>query len=246
MKKGFTLVELSIVLVIIGLLISGMLAAQSMIQTAKIGKQVRQFQQFDVVINNFKTKFGALPGDSAKISPAIGNEDGIVTVPTPDVSQEYFYAFYEFAQFWAQLSSTNMLVDGHQYSANAAANYITIGHNIPRSPLNKNAGTLAYGITPNKKNYYSLISSTRDNYPIQGPILTPTQALALDNKFDDSNPLTGIFIARTWFGTIVQNSAVESSPSFRDCVNASGEYDVAGSDTGCVIRLEMLSQVGRN
>ena len=53
MKKGFTLVELSIVLVIIGLLIGGILVAQSMIHTAKIQNTVRLIQQMDTAVSNF-------------------------------------------------------------------------------------------------------------------------------------------------------------------------------------------------
>ncbi len=64
MKRGFTLVELAIVLVIIGLLIGGILAAQSMINAAKIQTFVRQVQQFDVAVSNFKTKYKGLPGDT--------------------------------------------------------------------------------------------------------------------------------------------------------------------------------------
>src|SRR5688572_26961908 len=64
MRKGFTLVELSIVLVIVGLLTAGILVAQSMISTARIQSFVRQIQEFDIAVTNFKTKFNGLPGDS--------------------------------------------------------------------------------------------------------------------------------------------------------------------------------------
>lgn len=63
-KKGFTLVELSIVLVIIGLLIGGILVAQSMIGTAKIQALTRQIGQFDAAVANFQTKFNQMPGDN--------------------------------------------------------------------------------------------------------------------------------------------------------------------------------------
>lgn len=55
-KKGFTLVELAIVLVIIGLLIGGILVAQSMIGTSKITAAISQIQQFDAGVESFKTK----------------------------------------------------------------------------------------------------------------------------------------------------------------------------------------------
>ena len=69
MKKGFTLVELAIVLVIIGLLIGGILAAQSMIQTARLQAQIRQINEFDIAVSNFVTKYNSIPGDSLLISP---------------------------------------------------------------------------------------------------------------------------------------------------------------------------------
>ena len=53
-KNGFTLVELSIVLVIIGLLIGGILVAQSMIGTAKITAFTRQVQQADIAVRILK------------------------------------------------------------------------------------------------------------------------------------------------------------------------------------------------
>ena len=77
LKKGFTLVELSIVLVIIGLLIGGLLVGQSMIRTAKMGAFIRQIGQFDIAVSNFRTKYGYLPGDSP-YHTAAGDGDGFV------------------------------------------------------------------------------------------------------------------------------------------------------------------------
>ncbi len=73
-SKGFTLVELSIVLVIIGLLIGGILVAQSMISTAKTQQIIRNLQQYEVAINNFRLNYKKYPGDSSNFIPP-GNND---------------------------------------------------------------------------------------------------------------------------------------------------------------------------
>jgi prepilin-type N-terminal cleavage/methylation domain-containing protein len=78
MKKGFTLVELSIVLVIIGMLTGGILVAQSLIENAKIKSIVRTFEQYGIAVNTFKAKYKTLPGDSPSLLPA-GNGDGVLS-----------------------------------------------------------------------------------------------------------------------------------------------------------------------
>jgi prepilin-type N-terminal cleavage/methylation domain-containing protein len=69
-KKGFTLIELSIVLVVIGLLISGILAARSMVNTAKVNRFIRELQQYGVASGNYYSNYKYFPGDSPIGTPA--------------------------------------------------------------------------------------------------------------------------------------------------------------------------------
>jgi prepilin-type N-terminal cleavage/methylation domain-containing protein len=61
--SGFTLIELSIVLVIIGLIVGGVLVGQDLIRAAEIRAQISQIEKFNTATNTFYGKFSALPGD---------------------------------------------------------------------------------------------------------------------------------------------------------------------------------------
>ena len=63
-QKGFTLVEIAIVLVIIGLLLGGVLKGQELIKSAKIKTTANQVKQFQSAIYTFQDKYRALPGAS--------------------------------------------------------------------------------------------------------------------------------------------------------------------------------------
>lgn len=60
---GFTLIELSVVLVIIGLIVDGVLVGQDLIHAAQVRAQITQFERFRTAVNTFLTKYAALPGD---------------------------------------------------------------------------------------------------------------------------------------------------------------------------------------
>lgn len=81
MNRGFTLVELSIVLVIIGLLVGGILVGQNLIESAKLNAFVRQMQQIDAAASLFKDKFRSIPGDNDLVRAAIRNNNGPM-IPT--------------------------------------------------------------------------------------------------------------------------------------------------------------------
>ena len=65
MRSGFSLVELSIVLVILGLLTGGILAGQNLIRAAELRSVTTQFQNYHAAVMTFRDKYFALPGDMA-------------------------------------------------------------------------------------------------------------------------------------------------------------------------------------
>ncbi len=84
-EAGFTLVEIAIVLVIIGLLLGGILKGQEMITQAKIKNIINDFNGVTVAVTSYQDRYRAIPGDDQNAgtrwttqAPASGNGNGIV------------------------------------------------------------------------------------------------------------------------------------------------------------------------
>ena len=71
-QAGFTLVEIAIVLVIIGLLLGGILKGQEMITQAKIKNVVNDFNGITAAVNSYQDRYRALPGDDLNGQRAAG------------------------------------------------------------------------------------------------------------------------------------------------------------------------------
>jgi prepilin-type N-terminal cleavage/methylation domain-containing protein len=67
-QSGFTLIEIAIVLVIIGLLLGGVLKGQELINSAKVKNLAGDFKNIPVYIYGFQDKFKALPGDDSSVT----------------------------------------------------------------------------------------------------------------------------------------------------------------------------------
>jgi prepilin-type N-terminal cleavage/methylation domain-containing protein len=80
-QAGFTLVEIAIVMVIIGLLIGGVLKGQAMIGNAKVKRVVKQADELRAAVMTFYDKYGVYPGDNNLVgvppgSNGTGNGNG--------------------------------------------------------------------------------------------------------------------------------------------------------------------------
>lgn len=128
-KKAFSLVELSIVLVILGLLTGGILAGQSLIRAAELRSITSDFSRYLTATQTFRDKYMAIPGDmnnavsfwNRQINQAWCLPTSGATVTTPGTCNgdgdgviEFAGAASqssEFAQFWRQLAFAG-LVEG--------------------------------------------------------------------------------------------------------------------------------------
>jgi prepilin-type N-terminal cleavage/methylation domain-containing protein len=88
-QSGFTLVEIAIVLVIIGLLLGGVLKGQELINSAKVKNMAVDFRNIPLFIYGYQDKYKALPGDHATAATVLSgasNAVGPTTTGDPAVT----------------------------------------------------------------------------------------------------------------------------------------------------------------
>ncbi len=118
-QSGFTLVEIAIVLVIIGLLLGGVLKGQEMIDNAKVKKAVADMNGISSAYNSYVDRFRRIPGDDGPTLAALtgragswasvtanGNADGILTATAADT---FLAATAENLGFWQHLKAAGFI-----------------------------------------------------------------------------------------------------------------------------------------
>jgi prepilin-type N-terminal cleavage/methylation domain-containing protein len=214
-SDGFTLIELSIVLVIIGLLIGAILVGRDLIVAAQLRAVVSQVEKFTSATNTFKSKYNCLPGDCMAVTAAAyafaaragttnqGDGNGFIEGSATGLGGQG--ACSESLLFWNDLSTAG-LIDGHYIGVDgsvaatscntglAGADMSTI---LPAAKIEGNSFHVYQG---NGYNYFQILKTptfiqTRGQLINGGLGLSPINAASIDRKIDDGLPTSGLIIS---------------------------------------------------
>jgi prepilin-type N-terminal cleavage/methylation domain-containing protein len=246
--RGFSLVELSIVLVIIGLLTGGILMGQSLIRNAEIQSVITDYQKYRDSALAFRDQYDVLPGDmpdatnywgaqdttpatcrtTASSSDLTCNGDGNGLIADATGSMEHF-------RFWQHLASAK-IISGRFNGINVGGVSIashTPGTNVPAMKMD-NVGWSVYsdGSYSGDSVAFSLNYGTRisvgkytANWWPHGRAFKPEEVWNIDTKLDDGKPGQGLVVAAYWNECTLAASQTD--------VNV--EYDLSNSNEDCAI-----------
>ncbi len=246
--RAFSLVELSIVLVILGLLTGGILAGQSLIRAAEIRSITTQFNQFIAATQTFRDKYMAYPGDmnnatrfwNRQVNAATcatnsaatvttpgtcdGNNNGMIDLPTG--SNERF-------QYWRQLALSGLIEGTYSGVAEGANSYSAlVGTNTPTGRISNTGWYAANGAYASHAfwfdndygNYMTFGLQTADNHPSRA--LTSEEAWNIDVKMDDGRPGMGKVWGNNW-------NQCTTATTFTAAQAAAANYDFTVTGRNC-------------
>lgn len=170
-QSGFTLVEIAIVLVIIGLILGGVLKGQVLIDNAKYKNFVKQMESFRAGVYTFQDTYRALPGDIGVItaldaSATAGDGDGVIDGQECDTDDE------ESCLVWSHLRYAGIIAGDPSVTTTSAPPTHTYGGNV---------SSIATGNWANSVTEIKILT-----LGIPGDV-----AQRYDNEFDDGDATSG-------------------------------------------------------
>lgn len=157
LKHAFTILELSIVLIVIALIIGSIMVGQSLIRSSELQAVTTELGKYSQAVSNFTDKYQALPGDfsgataiwgaahathatcitttTGKLTTCDGDGDGRIVDHTTDAAPNITSTYYEQFRAWQHLANAQM-IDGNYSGIATSANFTyTISTDIPTSKL---------------------------------------------------------------------------------------------------------------
>jgi prepilin-type N-terminal cleavage/methylation domain-containing protein len=205
-QSGFTLIEIAIVLVIIGLLLGGVLKGQELINSAKVKNLATDFKNIPVFIYGYQDKYKALPGDDANIAthltgatactPAAANKCAVgngILDGTWDASAitDESYIFWQQVRL-AGLAPGSTTTGAADYRpTNAVGGYIGVTNSGAGEPI-------------------SSPTALKGSYIVCSDSIPGKFAKQLDTTLDDGNTATGSMMV-TAQGTSTGGAAVATA-----------------------------------
>lgn len=248
-KTGFTLLEMSIAVLIIALIAGGVVLSRGLVKAAEVRAVISQVQKYQTAVTTFRIKFNQLPGDMKPAAAASlslptrlgtrgnGNGDGLIE---SDYNNGSIFTSYsqtgEIRMFWGDLSRAK-LVEGDYLGDDmiVAAAYSTaeVSKVLPVAKIGKGNVISVYGSPNTMKNYFWLIGNVTNvgvtwGYGILGPgspnaaAISPTEAYSIDLKLDDGLPLSGSIVAiniASGASSTPPGVAVAAAPASGVCVS---------------------------
>jgi prepilin-type N-terminal cleavage/methylation domain-containing protein len=238
-ENGFSLVELAIVLVILGLLVGGVLGGQSLIRASELRSLTTEREQFYTALRSFREKYMALPGDMTTATSFWGTN---ATCPAADYAGTatcngdgdelingsvnfdggtgwQTYDPGEFALFWQHLGNAGLIATKPEGTAlYTSAIYV-------RGKL-ANAVWIPFSLNPGDG-----ISLTLNYIHINQDqtLLRPEEMWNIDTKIDDGKPGTGKMILG-WYNVILSDPSACTDSATLD---ANSVYRLTSTQIAC-------------
>lgn len=220
--RGFTLLELSIVLVVIGFLTAAVMVGRDMIGTANLRRQIGQVEEYNGAMLNFVARYSELPGDFSRAATyGMTSGSGNGNNRLQDGAGGTFYQG-ENAVFFQHLTSAQLIDETfNSASTDVTSTNANLPTYFPRARIGRENYVTVF--SDSAANYYEILAiNTLSGGDYQSPrsTITPLEGDAIDRKLDDAQPLSGLVRAITDNGAGEINTA--PTPSATGCVLTGG------------------------
>lgn len=233
-ESAFSLIELAIVLVVIGLLVGGLVVMQSMTRQSQLQGVVSDYQKFKVATAEFIDQYISVPGDMPDATDYWGtatNGDGDKILDIAAAAS----ATGEDFQFWRHLVLAGRITGVYTgVAGSGSASHSVAGTNVPAASYESGAweadylGVYGGDTTTYAYNYgnYFRVGTITATAAASGALLKPEEAWNIDTKTDDGQPGKGTVVSSHW------NSACATSTTNADY---NGAYNLTNQNAQCAL-----------